>query len=159
MSYEAVRVLIEDTVKSIDDSIMFAHARASDFNSIGTSKDKRVHLDPMKPLTQPGSSERSATKTFSISMVFYKLDELQGSEEETTKILDEMDVLSDTFIHKLNMFTLAYESDEVSSSSTEIVNMQPKNPVIKVTKDCCTGFVLSFSLIVPDTFDYCSLYD
>lgn len=159
MSYQAVRVLLEDTIKSIDDSVMFAHARASDFNSIGSGNEKRVHLDPMKPLTEPGTAEKNSTKTFSIKMIFYKLDSLQGAEEETTKIQEEMDVLSDKFIHKLNLFTLNYESEEVSSDTTEIVNMQPKEPIIKVTASCMTGFILSFGLVVPDTFDYCSLYD
>lgn len=159
MSYQAVRILIEDTIRSIDDSVMFAHARDSDFNSVGIREDKRVQLTPMEPLTEPATAEHNSTKTFTIKMVFYKLDSLSTAEDFTTNILDEMDILSDKFIHKLNVFTLEYESAEVSSSTIEIVNMQPKRPVIKVTADCVTGFIVSFGLIVPDVFDYCSLYD
>lgn len=159
MSYQAVRILIEDTLKSIDDNVLFAHARDSDFNQIGIKTDKRVQLTPMQPLLQPATGDENSTKTYTISMVFYKLDDLQGAEEATTGILDEMDILSDKFINKLNLFTLEYESTEINSGNTEIVNMQPKRPVIKVTSDCVTGFVVSFGLVVPDTFDYCSLYD
>ncbi|HRG79447.1 MAG TPA: hypothetical protein PL167_07540, partial [Cyclobacteriaceae bacterium] len=48
MSHLAVRTLISDTLKSVDDSVLFAYARASDFNSIGIKDDKRVRLDPLR---------------------------------------------------------------------------------------------------------------
>lgn len=159
MSHLAVRTLISDTVKSVDDAILFAYARASDFNAIGAKKDKRVRLDPLKQSLSYTDENYNLSKTYRVAMVFYKLDELQGSEEETAKILDETDILSDKFINKLNLFNFSEDStDEISTQQIEIQSIV-KTPVIKVTVDCCTGFILEFDLIAPDNFDYCSLYD
>ena len=158
MSHLAVRTLIEDTLKSIDDSVLFAYARASDFNSIGIKEDKRVRLDPLRQSLEYSDSY-NLSKRYTVGMVFYKLDSMQGAEEETASILDEMDLLSDSFINKLNLFSLSEDStDELSTQNSEILSIS-KEPVIKVTAECCTGWVVTFSFIVPDTFDYCSLYE
>jgi len=159
MSHLAVRILIEDTIKAIDDSVLFAYARASDFNSLGIKEDKRVRLDPLRQTLDFGPDSYNLTKQYQIGMVFYKLDSMEGAEQDTALILDEMDSLSDSFINKLNIFSFTEDTtDQLSTQNTEITSIR-KDPVIKVTTDCCTGFIVQFNFTVPDTFNYCALYD
>lgn len=159
LSHKAVRTLISDTLKSIDDSVLFAYARASDFNSIGIKDDKRVRLDPLRQTLEYSEGSYNLTKQYQVAIIFYKLDVLQGAEEETAAILDEMDKLSDKFINKLNLFAFNEDTtDEISTQNTEITSIR-KEPIIKVTADYCSGWVVSFNFTVPDTFDYCSLYE
>jgi len=158
MSHLAVRTLISDTLKSIDDSILFAYARASDFNQIGIKDDKRVRLDPLRQVLEYNENY-NLSKQYQVTMFFYKLDSLQAAEEETAKILDDTDLISDKFINKLNLYSFYEDStDEVSTQNTEISSIR-KEPIIKVTADCVTGWGVSFNFTVPDTFDYCSLYE
>lgn len=155
----AVRTLISDTIKSIDDSILYAYARASDFNSLGKKLDKRCQLDPLKERLEFTSGSYNLTKTFAIGLVFYRLDDKQGAEEATAAILDEMDLLSDKFLNKLNDILLDKDNtDDITTFTTEITNIT-KEPVVKVTTDIATGYVLKFDLVTPDAFDYCSLYE
>lgn len=155
----AVRTLISDTIKSVDDSVLFVYARATDFNTIGKKLDKRVCLDPLKEKLDFTNGSFNLVKTFSIGMVFYQLDDKQGAEEASAQILDEMDLLSDKFINKLNDILFDKDNaDDISTQTVELINMR-KEPVFKVTADICTGFILTMDLIVPDSFDYCSLYE
>lgn len=163
MSHQAIRTLIEDTVKSIDRDILFGYARKSDFNSIGTKADVRVQLDPLKETTDFIENSLSFTKTYTVALVFSKKDDLQGAEEETAKILDETDDLSDQLIVKLNRFVLDNDqteivNDEVDSNTIELSSIT-KEPIIKVMVDCITGWLLQFKITVPNTFDYCSVYE
>ena len=80
MSHLAVRILIEDTIKAIDDSVLFAYARASDFNSLGIKEDKRVRLDPLRQTLDFGPDSYNLTKQYQVGMVFYKLDSMEGAE-------------------------------------------------------------------------------
>lgn len=158
-SHLAVRTLISDTIKSIDDSILFAYARASDFNTIGKKLDKRVCLDPLKQIVTPIESGFGFTKTYQVGMVFYRLDDKQGAEEASAAILDEMDLLSDKFLNKLNDILLDKDNtDDVNTQTVELTNMR-KEPVFKVTADICTGYIFTMDLVVPDAFDYCSMYE
>jgi hypothetical protein len=158
-SHLAVRTLISDTIKSIDDSILYAYARASDFNTLGKKEDKRVCLDPLKQILTPIPNGFGFTKTYQVALVFYKLDDKQGAEDASAIILDETDLLSDNFVNKLNDILLDEDNtDDISTQTVEITNVN-KEPVIKVTADVCTGYILRMDLIVPDSFDYCSLYD
>lgn len=159
MSHKAIRTLIEDTVRSVDDSILFAYARASDFNAIGIKEDKRVRLDPLKQVFEFSDNSYNLNKTYKVGMVFYQLDSMEGAEEETKVILDQMDLLSDKFIAKLNNF--AFNEDTTKAIISQNIEIKPgsKDEAIKVTVDCCTGWILQFDIVAPDTFDYCSIYD
>ena len=158
MSHLAVRTLISDTLKSIDDSVLFAYSRASDFNSLGKREDKRVQLDPLKQSLEFTNGSYNLSKTYQVGMVFYRLDSLQGDEETTASILDEMDVLSDKFINKLNFIFNEDTTTDISAQHSELKSFK-KESAIKVTADCLSGWIVSFSITVPDSFDYCSLYD
>lgn len=157
----AIRVLIEDTLRSVDDSVLFVYARKSDWDSLKKNNDKRCQLDLLKQtisFSDDGSSNYS--KVYQVIMGFYKLDNIQGAEAETAVILDEMDLLSDQFINKLNVFSMNEEvinQDTLYTQVIEIGNIQ-KQPFVKIN-DAASGYAISFNLTAPDTFDYCSLYE
>lgn len=148
MSHLSVRTLIEETVMRVDDSVRFGYGRASDFNSLYKKEDSRVHLDTLSSTLEYSEDSYNLTHTYSVGLACYKLDDMQGAEDETAKILDEMDVLSTKILQALNLKTTKIDQDLG-------INSIRKNPYIKVTVDCATGFILQFNLIVPDDFNYC----
>lgn len=157
MSHSAVRTLIRDSVLSVQENVNFIYARASDFNSI---KDKSLPFVQLDPLNQTAAftNNQVYSRTFRVAMVFYKLDALQGAEEETAAVLDEMDLLCDRCLTKLNLGASGDDPTvELTSQTATIANIR-KTPVIKVTADMLTGWMLEFDMTVPDTFDYCKVY-
>lgn len=160
MSHKALRFLIRDTAKSLADNIQFGYGRGSDFNLI---RDKRYPYIWLDPLEAAGSfsdnNSHDFTKTWNANMVFYKLDESDSTEVQYSAILDETDLLVDQFIRKLNQFSEAQE--ELGNLTTQEITITSvvQTPIIKVMADYMTGHTLSFSVTVPDKFDYCTLYD
>lgn len=152
MSHLSVRSLISDVVKEVDDSIKFAYARASDFNSILQKGEKACHCDTLNSTMAYTENSYNLTATYSPTVIFYKLDEMGGAEKETASVLDICDKDSTRFIQLLNLKTT--ESDQ----DVTISNIR-KTPLIKVTATFMTGFMLQFDLTVPDNFDYCSELD
>tara|TARA_R110000868_G_scaffold300884_1_gene561332 strand:- start:295 stop:777 length:483 start_codon:yes stop_codon:yes gene_type:complete len=160
MSHQAVRILVEDVVKSIDDSVLFVYGRQSDFDAKPKKQEKRVLLDLLKESLEFADDSANLSKTFNCIIAFYKLDDLQGAEQETAIVLDEMDLLSDKFITKLNLFSLGEEvisRVKLYTQTIELKNIR-KEPFVKYN-DCTSGFLVRFDMVTPDLFDYCSLYD
>lgn len=161
MSHRAVRLLIRDAVKSVRDEVQFIYGRPSAANQV---KDKRlpfVNLSPLTSSAQFTDDSYNHTTTYAVRLVFYKLDDLQGAEEESTKILDEMSDFADKALHFVNR-SGEDESDsiqtDVTADQVTITNIS-KEPVIKVMADMLTGWILEFDMTVPDNFDYCSIYE
>lgn len=158
MSHKAVRQLIEEVSQSLADNIVFVYARETDFNSITNKKDPLVRLELLKSNPYFIEEKMTLNAYYPIEMMFYQLDDMQGAEEETLKVLDDCDKLVQEFLRKLNR--LDFNEDTTVSISTYTVtisNIQCQ-PFIKQTVDCLTGFVVSFTMEVPDDFDYCSIY-
>lgn len=157
--HKAVRTLLRDTALSLADNIVFTYARASDANQIQGKKYPFIRLDPLKQSIEPTESGYNFTKTYLVGLVFYDKDLLQGTEEQTVEILDAADELSDKFMNKLNLF-VADGEDSTESIAHEQIELKSirKNPFIKVL-ECLTGYTLEFEMVVPDTFEYCALYE
>lgn len=159
MSHQAVREFISDVAVSLADDVLFGYGRASDFNMRKDKEYPYVWLDPLQSTIAITGDGRAFTETYNVSLSFYKFDSMDSTEDQYKLILDQVDVLVQTFIRKLNENIEAqYEIPTVLATyNTEITNIN-KSPFIKVFDDCLTGFILSFSLTVPDNFDYCSIY-
>lgn len=149
MSHKSIRLLIQDTAKSLADNIQFTYARTSDFNVIRDKKYPFITLDPITATPQFATDGvLNYMKAWTCSMAFYQLDKEGSTGDEYALILDEMDGYVDKFINKLNRFT--YDSDKLLIQN---VNQQP---FVKATADILTGYLLTFTLLVEDTFDYCA---
>lgn len=150
MSHRAIRTFIEDTAKSLATNIQFTYARTSDFNIIKDKKYPYIVLDPLS--ASPAFAVDGVSnymKSWSCNMAFYQLDSTGSTADEYKLILDQMDEYVDKFINKLNRNS--YLSDSV------IIEGVSQTPFIKTTADVLTGFLLSFTLVASDTFDYCSV--
>lgn len=149
MSHKSIRLLIQDTAKSLADNIQFTYARTSDFNVMRDKKYPFITLDPIASAPQFATDGvTNYMKAWTCQMAFYQLDKEGSTQEEYAPILDEMDSYVDKFINKLNTFT--HDSDKLVIQS---INQQP---FVKATADILTGYLLTFTLFVEDTFDYCA---
>lgn len=152
MSHKGIRLLIEDVAKSLGDDIQFTYARTSDFNIL---RDKRYPFITLDPLTSAAGyaveDVQNYSKTWACTMAFYELDKAASTQEEYSKILDSTDVLVDSFINKMNFYSLKADSIVITNIS--------QNPFIKAMADILTGHILTFNVQVLDTFNYCGLDD
>lgn len=155
MSHKGIRLLIEDTAKSLGDDIQFTYARPSDFNVLRDKRYPFITLDALSSTpvyTVDGT--HNYMKTWQCVMAFYQLDRQDSTQEEYAQILDFTDNLVDKFINKLNFYALNYDgvtSDDITISA---INQQA---VIKVMADYLTGHIVTFSVQVSDRFNYCGL--
>lgn len=146
MSHKSVRLLIENTVKSLQDNIQYSYGEETDFN-----QDKKKHAVMVNTAPLIANAVYSVngvsnySKSWQVQMVFVKFD--TENNIHYSKILDETDALVDRFLNKLNYFMET--SDGILLSA---INQQA---VIKVLADTLTGHTLTFTLQTSDTFNYC----
>lgn len=154
-----VREYLRDTIKEVRDDISFSYARESDFNAIKNKRFPAVLLLPL--IFDSERSSGSVGRTFHTTMLFYDLDKLQGTEQQTQDILDKTEDLLLKFQAKVNIRSLTVDDDpevKVTSEKIEISNERVKER-IKFTSDCVTGWEYTFDMLVPDQLDYCDVYD
>lgn len=152
MSHKGIRLLIEETAKSLGDDIQFTYARPSDFNILRDKRYPFISLDPLSSTpTYAVDNVSNYTKTWQCTMAFYQLDRADSTQDEYAKILDFTDDLVDKFINKLNFYT--QESDGI------VLTGISQQPFIKVMADFLTGHILTFSIQTEDSFEYCELND
>lgn len=158
MSHQAVKDFIRDKVLSIKDGISFSYARESNFNA---TQDKTYPAVLLKPLMyDPDRTNYSIHRKYRCTMLFYALDSMEGDEVETTNILDQTDELLQKFMAVLNLNSATVDEAINDTLSTDLVEISEESVVerIKFTSDNATGWEYSFTLAVPDQFNYCSIY-
>lgn len=148
MSHKSVRLLIESTAKSLADDIQFTYAKTSDFNQITDKKYPFITLDPLNATPQFTENGVTYIKQWACNMAFYQMDKSDSTGDEYALILDEMSNYVDKFINKLNLY-----SNQADTIVIEGVNQQS---FIKATADVLTGYLLTFTLLAQDDFDYCA---
>lgn len=153
--HESVRLFLRDIVKSLRDDIQFTYSRQTDFNSIADKNNVCVHLDPLSGT--PQIVDTSINTNYSVAMLFYKQGEKGDTEEQFVPMLDDTAEILEKFLRKLNR----YGDDEEGDITTDVIQILSirQEPAIKVLVNVFTGWILTFNLVIPDTFDYCSLYD
>lgn len=143
-------MLIQDVAKSLGDDIQFTYARPSDFNVLRDKSYPFISLDLMPAsATYAVDNIQNYTKSWNASMAFYQLDDAASTQEEYSQILDFTDELVDTFINKLNFYSL--KSDSI------IITGINQTPFVKAMADILTGHILTFTIQVNDDFNYCGL--
>lgn len=140
-------MLIESTAKSLADDIQFTYARTSDFNVIRDKKYPFITLDPLNATPQFTDTGVTFIKSWSCNMAFYQLDQAASTQDEYAIILDEMSEYVDKFINKLNLYS--------TQADTIVISTVTQTAFIKATADILTGYLLTFSLLAQDDFDYC----
>ncbi len=150
MSHKSIRLLIEDTAKSLADNIQFIYAKPPDFNVLRDKKYPFINLDTLSATPQyTVNGTTNYMKAWICEMSFYQLDNAASTPEEYALILDEMDTYVDQFVNKLN--TYSYDSDKI------LVQSITQRAFVKVMADFLTGHLLSFTILAHDNFNYCSV--
>jgi hypothetical protein len=148
MSHKSIRLLIEDTAKSLATDIQFTYATPNDFNVL---RDKKYPFISLSLLTAtPQFTENGVTflKAWNCSMAFYQLDIKGSSPEHKALILDEVGNLVDKFINKLNLYS--------SQADTIVIQGISQQAFVEAMADILTGHLLSFTILAQDDFDYCA---
>jgi hypothetical protein len=148
VSHKGIRLLIENTAKSLGDDIQFTYGRDSDFNVMRDKRYPFIQLDLLNNTAgYTVDGVFNYNRIWNITMLFHELDKESSDQSQYQLILDDMDVLSEAFIHQLNNFT--QQSDDIVLSAIN------KQPFIKTTADVLTGWLLTFTIQTPDDWDYC----
>jgi hypothetical protein len=154
VSHKGIRLLLEDTARSLGDDIQFDYGRTSDFNQI---PNKRYPFVSVLPLNATGSftvnNTHNYVKTYQVISIFYQIDQMASDQSQYALVMDEMNELADKFIVKLNFYIDGCFPD---SDNLVITNIT-QQPLIKETGDILTGYIMTFSLQVSDDFNYCGL--
>jgi hypothetical protein len=147
VSHKAIRLLIEDTVKALQDDIDYTYGRETDFNQKEKKMFTFVNTSPLVavPAYRSDNGTHNYMKAWSVEMVFLKI--CKGTPEKYIEVLDEMDGLVDSFLNRLNFFE--------SQSDQLIIQSINQQPAINVMADILTGYVLTFQMVVNDNFEYC----
>jgi predicted DNA-binding protein YlxM (UPF0122 family) len=157
MSHQAVRDFIKDTVLSVRDDIQFTYGRESTFDPTVITTNYACLLLPLK--YDPEFVNTTHNRVYRISMIFYAFDSMDGDEVETQDTLDEVDEILTTFQNVLNLNPNSEDTE--LNLITELIEISNEAVVsrIKQTSKNMTGWQYDFSMMVPDQFDYCSIYD
>lgn len=153
MGHKSVVQLINDTVKSLSDNIQFGYGRRSDFDVIKSKSFPMIWLLPLTANPSYVSIEvENYQKTWNVIILFLQADEAGSDEDDYKPILDEMDDLVDKFVNRLNDFYLK-GTDEVGPLTLRNIN---QTPFFKSDASINTGWLVSFQMVVSDSFEYCS---
>lgn len=145
MSHKGIRLLIEDTARSLGDDIQFTYGRDSDFNILRDKRYPFIQLDLLNSAASFSVNNVSNySKGWNVFLLFHQLDNEASDQDEYKIILDDMDHLLDKFVQQLN------KHDDI------IIQGINQQPFIKATADTLTGWTLSFQLIINDNWDYCA---
>lgn len=152
MSHRSVVQLLEDTARSLSDSVLIGYGRRTDFNQKQNKSHQCIWFLPLT--ASPGfavNDVENYLKRWNVIVVFLEKDTTDSKEDEYKPILDTTDNLVDRFVIALNNWHLN-NSDTVGA--TTLTGFQ-QSPLFKDNSDIFTGWILSFTLTVPDDFNYC----
>lgn len=152
MSHRAIRCLIGDATKSLDDKIQFGYGRRSDFNIPNNKSYPFVWMLPLTAVTTIPDDGAGITKAWNIILVIIDIDKSGSTEKEFDKILDRMDDIGEQLIRRVDDWYRSGD-DIVGSLTIRSVN---QTSIIKEDSDIHTGWLYSFQMITSDDFDYCT---
>ena len=138
--------MFKDIVSRLGNGVRFGYGKTTDFNQSNIDKDDIVWMDPLNK-SYDFTLQTTLTSQWTVDLLFYGSDQEDSCEEDYSRILGRMDTLAESFIHQL------HQTEYVVISGVNQTNF------IKATADILTGWRLTFTLQVPDNFDYCSLND
>ncbi len=154
--HEKVETFISDTVMKVRDDIDYSYARQTAFNSQSDKGPVCVTLDPLRHVTDP---QNNFLTNYSCNMFFYVHDKKDGTEKEYNDCLNQAAEIKEVFERLLNRAIEEEDQTKEIRTDNTVISTITWDPVIRATVDCLTGWIGSFTLGVPDTFNYCSVYE
>lgn len=145
----AIRELLEDASQQITNKVEFFWG--ADVHDVNVFSDK-LPLDYiwMTPLEYTGTfpTNYRLFKSYSIILYFYRQDTTDSSDKDRRDIVEAMDEIVTHFVLKLREL-LEYQQREFDFTDITVSNF------FKQTTKILSGKQLSFTLNVPDDFEYC----
>lgn len=127
-------------------NLWFGRGQISDFNS-----SQGISLPAVWQETQPADSEvtqmQSVINEWGVVLHIVKKDTLDSSPEQYEAIIDECDEIAQKLIVQYNQV--------VSGSNLIQLSTFKREPIIKQHVTVLTGVKLSFTMMDPDTTNYC----
>lgn len=151
MSHKSVRILLEDVAKSLSDKIQFGYGRRSEFNLIDQKRYPYIWLLPLTAGRRFVNNEGTKTKTWNVSIIFLDEDKADSDAKETEKIHDDLDLIVDQYIQRLDDYYL--NSRDVVGYVT--IRNDNQTPFYKDDSDINSGWLVTFQMTVSDDFLYC----
>lgn len=143
MSHKSLLCLIENSVRAIHDDIQFSYGLESAFAHEKKYAFTFVNVSPLNAVASFAvDGVFNYSKTWNVEMGFYKYDKKDNYDK--AKILNDTDLLVDKFINKMNQADNITMASIVQTSFIEAV-------------DIMTGHLLTFSITLNDSFDYCEI--
>lgn len=153
MSHQSVRLLLQDVAKSLADNIQFDAGRHSEFNMLQSVSYPWIWLLPITAQPQFAVNDvEHFQKVWSIALLFFDKDAFDATAGPSNEILDQQDETVDKFIHRLNDWSMKLQ-DTVGAITLRGFNQQP---FYKDDAGIHTGWLLTFQIITPDSFFYCT---
>ena len=153
MSHRSVVALLEDTAKSLGDNIQFGYGRRSDFNLITNKRYTFIWAAELNAsVSFAVNNTHNYQKRWNVTIYFSELDKPGSVETEYVVILNDLDILIDMFLNRLNDWSMK-TTDTVGQITIQNINQRTN---IKKDADITTGWIISFQLVTPDDFVYCT---
>lgn len=146
MSHKSIRLLLEQTANKLADDVQCTYATETDFNQSLKEGTILINIAPLVAVpSYTVNGVFNYSKAWTTDIAFFKVD--NSREIAYQKILDDVDVLVDQYIHSLNFFQ--------SKSDTIIITFGTQQSFIKATADILTGWILPVTITPTDDTDYC----
>lgn len=152
MSHRSIRLLLEDVAKSLADNVQFGYGRRTEFNMIENKCYPYIWLTPLSASRRYINNNTTRTKTWDIAIIFLDVDRADANEKESEAILDQQDVTVDKYLQRLDDWSMT--SKDIIGDIT--IQNDRQQPFYKDDSGIHTGWLLTFQIVVPDQFEYCT---
>lgn len=162
MNYQSLYDFIYDVSQNLGQAVKFFHGRKEILNLTSPNKGLYVYC---LPFTSGGDFIGGAqiNEAWEVNLIFYQYDRAdsmidqndQGVMQDEIKTLTITEESANRFLRLVHGNTI---NDSLSAASEKItITSFSKSNAIKDTAQLLTGTLLTLSLRVSDSFNYCSL--
>lgn len=129
----------------------FQHMRVQDRAKADGIRYPFFHLFPMRITSTFIPSSNRMMVNYNCAIAILELDKDDSTPDEQRQIIQQTDLYCNQYVLKLNEKVL--EAQEFNDT-VDVTNITWE-PVFRITTDITTGHLLSFTLTVPDDFNFC----
>lgn len=151
MSYKSIHNLLNSVAQEMDADNTFKHLRVQDRAKAEGISYPLFQLFPIKIKAPFVPSSNRMSPIYNCVIGVLMMDKDDSTPEEQLQIIEQTDLFCMEYVLKLNNKIL---SSSEFSSDVELDNVAWE-PIYRITTDITTGHLLSFTIQVPDDFNFC----
>lgn len=142
MNSIAVKNLLSGVASSVDATVQFG-VKPTDYFNYENNTYPAINIDPLNYAITFQGPTLQMHKAYSISGVIYKISQIDDTYEQVMTDVDPLETMLDDFVTTLN------NEDNVQLSNIQVRKFD------KILDDCISGLQFTFTLTVPDDYNYC----